>query len=40
MSIATIQSVTHKSRMFDKLDVRDVIAMSKLATQYGLVDSH
>jgi hypothetical protein len=39
MSIATIQSVTHKYRSFDKLGVNDAIALSRLASQYGLVDA-
>jgi len=31
---------THKTRMFGKLDVRDAVSMSRLASQYGLVDTH
>jgi DNA-binding NarL/FixJ family response regulator len=29
---------THKSRLFDKLAIRDTIALARLAGQYGLVD--
>jgi DNA-binding NarL/FixJ family response regulator len=29
---------THKSRLFDKLGIRDSIALARLAGQYGLVD--
>lgn len=31
---------THKYRAFDKLGVSDAVALSRLATQYGLVDAH
>ena len=30
---------THKSRLFEKLEVRDSIALARLATQYGLADT-
>ena len=30
---------THKSRLFDKLDIKDNIALARLAGQYGLVDA-
>ena len=29
---------THKSRLFDKLEIRDSIALARLATQFGLTD--
>ena len=29
---------THKSRLFDKLGIRDSIALARLVSQYGLVD--
>ena len=29
---------THKSRLFDKLEIRDSIALARLATQFGLAD--
>jgi DNA-binding NarL/FixJ family response regulator len=29
---------THKSRLFDKLGIKDPIALARLASQYGLVD--
>ncbi|HTL14829.1 MAG TPA: LuxR C-terminal-related transcriptional regulator, partial [Thermomonas sp.] len=29
---------THKSRLFEKLGIRDSIALARLATQYGLSD--
>jgi len=29
---------THKSRLFDKLEIKDSIALARLAGQYGLVD--
>jgi two-component system invasion response regulator UvrY len=40
LSVSPKTVATHKYRTFDKLDVRDAIAMSRLASQYGLVDSH
>lgn len=30
---------THKSRMFEKLDIKDNIALARLAGQYGLTDT-
>ena len=30
---------THKSRLFDKLDIRDSIALARMAGQYGLSDT-
>lgn len=30
---------THKARLFEKLEVRDSIALARLATQYGLADT-
>ncbi|MBW8824384.1 MAG: response regulator [Xanthomonadales bacterium] len=30
---------THKSRAFEKLGVRDTVALARLASQYGLVDT-
>ena len=30
---------THKSRLFEKLDIKDNIALARLAGQYGLTDS-
>ena len=30
---------THKSRLFEKLGIRDSIALARLVSQYGLVDS-
>ena len=29
---------THKTRLFDKLEIRDSIALARLATQFGLAD--
>ena len=29
---------THKSRLFEKLAIRDSIALARLVSQYGLVD--
>ena len=29
---------THKTRLFDKLEIRDSIALARLATQFGLTD--
>ena len=29
---------THKSRLFDKLEIGDTIALARLAGQYGLAD--
>lgn len=29
---------THKTRMFDKLQIHDTIALARLASQYGLID--
>ena len=39
LSLSPKTVATHKYRTFDKLDVRDAIALSRLALQYGLVDS-
>ena len=30
---------THKSRLFEKLDIKDNIALARLAGQYGLTDT-
>lgn len=30
---------THKARLFEKLEIRDPIALARLASQYGLADS-
>jgi two-component system invasion response regulator UvrY len=40
LSLSPKTVATHKYRTFDKLAVRDAVAMSRLASQYGLVDSH
>ena len=29
---------THKTRLFDKLEIRDNIALARLASQFGLAD--
>ena len=29
---------THKSRLFEKLGIRDSIALARMVSQYGLVD--
>ncbi|MBS0200770.1 MAG: response regulator transcription factor, partial [Proteobacteria bacterium] len=30
---------THKSRAFEKLGIRDTVALARLASQYGMVDT-
>lgn len=40
LSLSPKTVATHKYRTFDKLEVHDAIAMSRLASQYGLVESH
>ncbi len=40
LSLSPKTVATHKYRAFDKLDVRDAIALSRLASQYGLVQPH
>jgi len=40
LSLSPKTVATHKYRAFDKLEVRDSIALSRLASQYGLVESH
>jgi len=40
LSLSPKTVATHKYRAFDKLEVRDGIALSRLASQYGLVQPH
>jgi len=40
LSVSPKTVATHKYRAFDKLAVHDAIALSRLASQYGLVESH
>ncbi len=40
LSVSAKTVATHKYRTFDKLEVQDALAMSRLASQYGLVESH
>lgn len=38
MSLSSKTVSTHKTRLFQKLDIHDTIALARLATQYGLQD--
>jgi len=40
LSLSPKTVATHKYRAFDKLAVHDAIALSRLASQYGLVEAH
>ncbi len=40
LSLSAKTVATHKYRSFDKLGIGDAIALSRLASQYGLVESH
>ncbi|HEY2345603.1 MAG TPA: response regulator [Xanthomonadaceae bacterium] len=40
LSVSPKTVATHKTRMLQKLGVPDAIAMSRLASQYGLLESH
>jgi DNA-binding NarL/FixJ family response regulator len=40
LSVSPKTVATHKYRAFDKLEVGDAIGLSRLASQYGLVESH
>ena len=40
LSLSPKTVTTHKTRMFEKLAVNDAMAMSRLASQYGLVDAY
>lgn len=38
LSLSSKTVNTHKSRLFDKLDIHDSIALARLASQYGLME--
>ena len=40
LSLSPKTVATHKYNTFDKLGVQDAIALSRLASQYGLIEAH
>lgn len=40
LSLSPKTVATHKARLLDKVGVSDVVAMARLASQFGLIDAH